>query len=388
MLHQLKQFQRQVPIFEALFSSGAFSAQESSNTMTLEGASNLLGTSGATAASPRGLFIDGNFDRGFGRMFPHIAQHRWSGWLLKVHSLHAHSHSRFPAITKLSNKLEPFCGGGFTSLESVRKRHFFIKKMSRVFLLACVLLQGAVAAPTFKSVLLTAQYNCVDFLCPDWELDLTRVNPTEPPVQDSIILSNLIPKSPVAAMSFPVLTAYDADPRNFYTVTLPSPTSGDIWEHNVGAAVTNATQVSHSQFKFPDAFGTVSRVHITGNHTLIAVFTTGIVANVNVATGFFIPVGNLSLDQGFKLTQASVVEPTSNVLYAFATQGGKCKLYTHSLVTGQTTSADITLKDIHFELEILFTALWIPTKKAIALFLAGGNEFGLDQIAWVSSPYL
>jgi len=256
-------------------------------------------------------------------------------------------------------------------------------KMSRVFLLACVFLQGAVAAPTFKSVLLTAQYNCVDFLCPDWELDLTRVNPTEPPVQDTIILSNLIPKSPVAAMSFPVLTAYDADPRNFYTVTLPSPTSGDIWEHNVDGAVTNATQISHSQFKFPDAFGTVSRVHITGNHTLIALFTTGLVANVNVATGFFIPVGNLSLDDGFKLTQASVVEPTSNVLYAFATEGGKCKLYTHSLVTGQTTSADITLKDIHFELEILFTALWIPTKKAIALFLAGGNEFGLDQIAWV-----
>ena len=87
-------------------------------------------------------------------------------------------------------------------------------------LLACVAARP-VSLPAFKGVLATAQYRCDDFLCPDWELDVSRVDPSFRPVHLITKLAMLIPKSPIASMSFPVYSAYHNASRSFYTVGLP-----------------------------------------------------------------------------------------------------------------------------------------------------------------------
>ncbi len=87
-----------------------------------------------------------------------------------------------------------------------------------------LLLIGAAAAmpvlPAFKGVLVTAQYRCDDILCPDWELDVTRVDPA---FREKLItkLAMLVPKSPIQAMNFPVYTAFHEGSRTYYTVGLP-----------------------------------------------------------------------------------------------------------------------------------------------------------------------
>ena len=91
----------------------------------------------------------------------------------------------------------------------------------RAAVLLVVLAGIALARPApFKGVLVTAQYRCDDFLCPDWELDVARVNPA---YREPIItkLAMLVPKSPVIEMSFPVFTAFHEASRTFYTVGLP-----------------------------------------------------------------------------------------------------------------------------------------------------------------------
>lgn len=91
-------------------------------------------------------------------------------------------------------------------------------------MVALMLVASAVAAPValpgFKGVLVTGQFRCDDFLCPDWELDVARVDPA---FREHLItkLAELVPKSPVASMSFPVYTAFHNATRSFYTVGLP-----------------------------------------------------------------------------------------------------------------------------------------------------------------------
>jgi hypothetical protein len=87
-------------------------------------------------------------------------------------------------------------------------------------LLALISVAVSLPAPAFKGIVGSAQYRCDDFLCPDWELDVARVDPAFR-VHLTTKLAELVPKSPVASMSFPVLTAYHNPTRTFYTVGLP-----------------------------------------------------------------------------------------------------------------------------------------------------------------------
>ena len=93
-----------------------------------------------------------------------------------------------------------------------------------VFLLIALAAAAAalpVSLPSFKGYLVTGQYRCDDFLCPDWELDVARVDPAFRAVNLTLKLSMLIPKSPIASMSFPVYTAFHEASRTFYTAGLP-----------------------------------------------------------------------------------------------------------------------------------------------------------------------
>jgi hypothetical protein len=92
--------------------------------------------------------------------------------------------------------------------------------MSRLLLLVCAALGLAAARPTndFKSVIVAAQFQCDDALCPDWELDLARVNPSSPPIKSITKLSLLAPEAPVASMSYPVFTTYHDPSRTVFTV--------------------------------------------------------------------------------------------------------------------------------------------------------------------------
>jgi hypothetical protein len=101
-----------------------------------------------------------------------------------------------------------------------------------VVLLALVALAAGRAAPAFPGYILSAQYRCDDVLCPDWELDLSRVDPSFRLKNLTETLDTLVPKSPISVMNFPVFTAYH-EPERLVTV-LASQVSRDRASISVG----------------------------------------------------------------------------------------------------------------------------------------------------------
>jgi hypothetical protein len=85
--------------------------------------------------------------------------------------------------------------------------------------LVCGAFSRSLRSNDFTGVLVTGQFRCDDALCPDWELDVTRVDPSFH-VNGTAKLTTLVPKSPVASMNFPVFTAYHEASRTFITAAL------------------------------------------------------------------------------------------------------------------------------------------------------------------------
>lgn len=257
--------------------------------------------------------------------------------------------------------------------------------MAALLAVSLALIASAVAAPAnaFKGIVGTAQYRCDDFLCPDWELDVARVDPAFR-VHLITKLAELVPKSPVASMSFPVLTAYHDPTRTFYTVGLPEQAGGTIWAVQVNAAADNSTMLTSARFDLPSGVGSLSRVHATRNNTVLAIFDSGALFTVDPKSGSFTKIGSVipSNVTGFKASQASVIDTDADILYTILSNSDNAVISTLYLQFSRLTSAPITLKREHYFLEALPTALWIPTAKRVALFLAG-KDSGFDQIAYI-----
>jgi len=254
-----------------------------------------------------------------------------------------------------------------------------------VLLLALLATAYSAALPAFKGVLGTAQYRCDDFLCPDWELDVARVDPAFR-IHLTTKLAELVPKSPIAAMSFPVFSAYHDPTRTFYTLGLPEQNGGTIWSVKIDNAVNTSTILSSTRFDLPSNVGSVSRIHASSNNTLLALFDSGILFSLDPKSGTFTKLGNVipASVTGFKLSQASVVDTDADVLYSVLANGDGAVITTFVLHSGRVTSAPITLKREHFFLEDLFTAVWISDAKKFVLFLAG-KDSGFDQLAYIDT---
>jgi hypothetical protein len=154
-------------------------------------------------------------------------------------------------------------------------------KLVLICALACV---AAANAAAFKGYLVTAQYQCDDFLCPDWELDVTRVDPAfRAPL--TARLAMLVPKSPIASMSFPVLSAYNNASRIFYTLGCSQPTYASLWAVVLDANVNSTGILYNTQVTYPANDKVLSRVHALSNDILICVFKSGGVYSLNPKTG-------------------------------------------------------------------------------------------------------
>lgn len=244
-----------------------------------------------------------------------------------------------------------------------------------------------VQLPPFKGVLVTAQYRCDDFLCPDWELDVSRVDPA---FREKLItkLAMLVPKSPVAAMSFPVYTAYHDPTRTFYTVGLPEQNGGTVWAVTVDAAVNTSTIISSARFEYPEGQGPIVRVHASANNTLYAIMAQGTLAVLDPRSGTITPVSSVvpPSAQGAQITSASVINTANDTLYTFIAGGSGPLVSTLDLRSNYITAATLTAKQEHWGLESLFQAVIRPKTGELLLLVAGRNgDEGFDQIASVDA---
>ncbi len=123
-----------------------------------------------------------------------------------------------------------------------------------------------------------------DFLCPDWELDIARQT-TLFNVHEITNLSALIPKSPIAEMSFPVLTALDNTSRIFYVFGMPDQGAAHIWVAQLDANVSKADVAPVVVWTFSDPSMTLVRVHVGAKGVVYGVFQTGEVVIVDTTKG-------------------------------------------------------------------------------------------------------
>lgn len=242
------------------------------------------------------------------------------------------------------------------------------------------------AIPKFKGVLATAQYRCDDFLCPDWELDVARVDPSFD-LHLITKLATLVPKSPIASMSFPIYTAYHDASRTFYTLGLPEANGGSLWAVQIDNAVNSSTLLYSTRFELPTGVGKFSRIHASANNTLFVIFDDGALFIMDGKTGKFTSVANIiaSNATGYKVSPASVINPATDTLYAFLSNGGDSALGIFSLSTERVLALPMTFKHEHMSLEYAFQALWISSRNAIGLVIAGASgDSGFDMIVLVN----
>jgi len=248
-------------------------------------------------------------------------------------------------------------------------------------------------APYFPGYILTAEYQCDDFMCPDWSLVVTRVttlwarNETAP-------IATLLPESPIADMDFQVLTAYNNITRVFYVAGNIQKEGARIWTVAIDAAVNDAVITNVTNIHYPGNATSIARIHASPNNVLTATFSNGDVYSVDFATSKLDLVGNVlpgsALANGV-VTQASSVNYDLNVLYTLVKTRNSKEVFvvTLNLTSGATSSVGLTLdkemeKIEKWEQEDLFHALWIPVENQLLVF-ADGTDLGFDQIFWVNT---
>jgi hypothetical protein len=89
------------------------------------------------------------------------------------------------------------------------------------FSLFAALVAALPAPPAFKGYVLSTQFRCDDFDCPDWELDISRIDTEFRTKNLTLRLVTLIPEAPVATTNFPVFSAFHEASRMFYVVASP-----------------------------------------------------------------------------------------------------------------------------------------------------------------------
>eukprot|EP00042_Codosiga_hollandica_P015807 m.38763 g.38763 ORF g.38763 m.38763 type:complete len:363 (-) comp45365_c0_seq1:155-1243(-) len=257
-------------------------------------------------------------------------------------------------------------------------------------LASCRQTRPAAPAATFPGYIMTAEWQCDDFLCPQWSLTVTRVT-TDFSFHETTVLATLVPETAESAMFFPVYTAYNNVTRNFHVVGEMENKIATIWTVNFDNSVDNGTLIATATAHFPASTAAIVRVHSSVHSSLLILWDSGVVSAANYSTGALSTVGDLLSSPSVStqlLAQASAVNTAENLLYSL-TQTTSAKapfVLTMNLATGDTSVVplvlDASLKNEKWDQETLFHALWIAQFSKLLVF-ATGTDLGFDQVLWV-----
>lgn len=259
----------------------------------------------------------------------------------------------------------------------------------RVFLvLVLASLALSKAAPPFPGYILSTQFRCDDALCPDWELDITRVDTSFRTKNLTLPLVTLVPKSPIAQMSFPVFSAFHEPSRIYYVVASPtSADSGTVWGARVSNDVSSAELLFSNNFQFPSSSGVLVGLQVTTNGSLLVILEQGDVLQLDAKTGKASLLANLLLASNFTdghVYAATAYDAARESLFAVVTDQYKNSLSVAVLdvhLGVVSTNAITTKQREKFGAEIVMEAVWINTSKTMAVFFQSVTEnIGFDQI--------
>lgn len=279
--------------------------------------------------------------------------------------------------------------------------------MLRAFIIVAVALLGMVSAGPISQAVQTAEKNqtgyvtmatfwCDTFLCPSWELDITRYDVSFN-LQDSQKLSILIGKTPIEEMNFQVLTSYDQIGRTYYVAGAQHPGGSTLWVATVDGNVSKATPVGSARvFAYPNVADKLVRMHFISGNTngqLLTAYASGNVYVLDTVTLKSTPLGGNLLQTTPKLngglvTQSSDVDVANGLFYTLATttivhNKSTCYLITMNVVSGVTTAQLLTIRGEDWAGVQFFNGVFIPDQNALVVFAQAGGPTGIvgfDQI--------
>lgn len=280
-----------------------------------------------------------------------------------------------------------------------------------MFILSCILivlkhsngastggLEVVPALPALPGYLMCAQYWCDDFLCPDWELDITRLETVFRPIQWDLRLARLYPENPIAEMNFQVLTAWDESARTFYATGNTKFGQSLLWSAAVLPDVSNITLSKQvTTVSYANNSVMLTRIHAISGFSqggVVAVFSDGSVSFINTVTGTLTSVCNVLADSrvaGGLVTQSSSINSATGTLYVMVQNAvvnvSAPFLVSVNLAKGVSTIVPIVLDQPNFhqywEAERFFNGVWASDRQSMIVFAQGGGangDDGFDQI--------
>jgi hypothetical protein len=159
-------------------------------------------------------------------------------------------------------------------------------------LVALAALGSAAATDGLSSTVLTAQYRCEGYLCPQWAIDVTREDPLQKLNQTfEFTLAEALPLAPTFQRQMGLSTAFDPATHTFTLVAMsyPGPGLDSFWQMTVGEEITSVTPVlTNVIVPHPDTApgnpGALTMIKIlTGPSGIVAVFDDGTVTTVDIA---------------------------------------------------------------------------------------------------------
>ena len=245
------------------------------------------------------------------------------------------------------------------------------------------------ADPAFHGYIVLAQFECDDFECPDWSLTVTRLA-TEcfaiPCSNEEKIEIELIPKSPIAEMSFPVFTAYNPATRLFYVAGIES-WGYLLWSVKIAdnfTAFTDGDGGVRFHFPTPDSVFTALEVNPVSGVPL-ALYQDGSVFSLNTTNGMSSYGGNvLNQNASRIITQATAIDVSDGLLFANFNDGfgneigfAAMNLSDYSVVSTVMLGP---LPNNNGAIPTVFAMNYIPGIKNLVVFATGK----FDQLIYVN----
>ena len=249
---------------------------------------------------------------------------------------------------------------------------------------------GPRAESNFHGYIVLAQFECDDILCPDWSLMVTRLATecfTWNCSHEEKIEVQLVPKSPIAYMDFPVFTAYDAKTRNYFVagITGYPAATGRLWTVNVAENFSTFALINATHFAFPSQTAQFAALEVSSVTGLpIGLYVDGTVTVINPVNGSLTTVGNILNGNATRvLTQATDVDIYNHMLMANFNDGmgNEIGFATMSLINFTVVST-VFLGPLPYNngmSPIIFAMNWISEINNLVVFGTGN----WDQLFYV-----
>jgi hypothetical protein len=246
------------------------------------------------------------------------------------------------------------------------------------------------APPKFDGYIALSQYRCMDFMCHEWSMGVSRVA-TECFTWDCQYeqkhLNTLVGTAAIADMSFKILTAFHAPTRAFYTLGVVDPSSGKsrLWTSTIADNVNSSTPFGAVQVTFPwsqmaNPIVSLEAHPVSGEP--IALFADGTVGTIT--NGTFHKKGMLLEANSTRVvTQATAVNIVGGQLYAlamaqpgFGTNEGWPTILTLDLTSWQKV-ADVNTPNMsatYADPPLYFETTWVPQINVLVVFATGNFD--------------